>query len=178
MPVGRACAGERGSDLTKSPGGEFVLLEQRPRAQSRAHVLQPARGVRDLPHTPSAQRRQVWLPQGRAPPRGEHGDPRLAYGARRHLPRRPLISRFDGLPRPTGHGSQQQPSRPGRRGAQRATVARGGRLDSGAGRARASRLPRWHGGQGATARPGAEGFTRNSLSVPPEFRPSVLLGTR
>ena len=31
-------------------GGEFVLLEQRPRAQSRAHVLHPApRRVRDLP---------------------------------------------------------------------------------------------------------------------------------
>ena len=26
-------------------GGQFVLLEQRPRAQSRAHVLQPAQGV-------------------------------------------------------------------------------------------------------------------------------------
>jgi hypothetical protein len=26
-------------------GGEFVLLEQRPRAQSRAHVLNPPRGA-------------------------------------------------------------------------------------------------------------------------------------
>ena len=26
-------------------GGEFVLMEQRPRAQSRAHVLTPARGA-------------------------------------------------------------------------------------------------------------------------------------
>jgi hypothetical protein len=26
-------------------GGEFVLMEQRPRAQSRAHVLRPARGA-------------------------------------------------------------------------------------------------------------------------------------
>ena len=26
-------------------GGEFVLVEQRPRAQSRAHVLQPPRGA-------------------------------------------------------------------------------------------------------------------------------------
>ena len=26
-------------------GGEFVLLEQRPRAQSRAHVLRPAQGA-------------------------------------------------------------------------------------------------------------------------------------
>ena len=36
-------------------GGEFVLLEQRPRAQSRAHVLDPAPGrVRDLPHPRTA----------------------------------------------------------------------------------------------------------------------------
>ena len=30
-------------------GGQFVLVEQRPRAQSRAHVLTAARRVRDLP---------------------------------------------------------------------------------------------------------------------------------
>ena len=40
-------------------GGEFVLMEQRPRAQSRAHVLDAAaRRVRDLPDAPAAQRRQ------------------------------------------------------------------------------------------------------------------------
>src|SRR5215208_1573614 len=33
---------ERGTDFE---GGEFVLLEQRPRAQSRAHVLTPPRGA-------------------------------------------------------------------------------------------------------------------------------------
>jgi hypothetical protein len=33
---------EAGTDFD---GGEFVLLEQRPRAQSRAHVLQPPRGA-------------------------------------------------------------------------------------------------------------------------------------
>ena len=33
---------ERGVDFD---GGEFVLLEQRPRAQSRAHVLTPERGA-------------------------------------------------------------------------------------------------------------------------------------
>ena len=39
---------EPGADFD---GGEFVLLEQRPRAQSRAHVIAPAAGrVRDLPH--------------------------------------------------------------------------------------------------------------------------------
>ena len=33
------------SDPDDYAGGEFVLLEQRPRAQSRAHVLRPAQGV-------------------------------------------------------------------------------------------------------------------------------------
>src|SRR5947209_2054723 len=33
---------QRGIDYD---GGEFVLLEQRPRAQSRAHVINPARGA-------------------------------------------------------------------------------------------------------------------------------------
>jgi hypothetical protein len=33
---------QRGEDFD---GGEFVLLEQRPRAQSRAHVLTPPRGA-------------------------------------------------------------------------------------------------------------------------------------
>jgi hypothetical protein len=33
---------ERGTDFE---GGQFVLLEQRPRAQSRAHVVEPARGA-------------------------------------------------------------------------------------------------------------------------------------
>ena len=40
-------------------GGEFVLLEQRPRAQSRAHVLNPARGAFVLfptHHRPNAGR--------------------------------------------------------------------------------------------------------------------------
>ncbi len=41
---------------TDYAGGEFVLMEQRPRAQSRAHVLRPARGAfvifptRERPH--------------------------------------------------------------------------------------------------------------------------------
>jgi hypothetical protein len=41
---------------TDYTGGEFVLMEQRPRAQSRAHVLRPARGAfvifptRERPH--------------------------------------------------------------------------------------------------------------------------------
>jgi uncharacterized protein len=40
-------------------GGEFVLLEQRPRAQSRAHVIQPPRGAFVLfptDHRPNAGR--------------------------------------------------------------------------------------------------------------------------
>ena len=37
-------------------GGEFVLLEQRPRAQSRAHVVPPAaRRLRGLPDPPPAE---------------------------------------------------------------------------------------------------------------------------
>ena len=39
-------------------GGEFVLMEQRPRAQSRAHVLTPPRGAFvDLPDPASARTR-------------------------------------------------------------------------------------------------------------------------
>ena len=44
---------EAGADYT---GGEFVLLEQRPRAQSRAHVVAPAaRAFRDLPDPASVR---------------------------------------------------------------------------------------------------------------------------
>jgi hypothetical protein len=32
-------------------GGEFVLIEQRPRAQSRAHVVKPAQGAFVIFHT-------------------------------------------------------------------------------------------------------------------------------
>jgi hypothetical protein len=42
-------------------GGEFVLLEQRPRAQSRAHVLEPRRGA------------FVIFPTRHRPQRGRHG---------------------------------------------------------------------------------------------------------
>jgi uncharacterized protein len=42
-------------------GGEFVLMEQRPRAQSRAHVLRPARGA------------FVIFPTRERPHRGKHG---------------------------------------------------------------------------------------------------------
>ena len=60
-------------------GGEFVLMEQRPRAQSRAHVLNPPQGrVRDLPHPRAPGARQARLLQGRAAPRREHG-----HGGRR-----------------------------------------------------------------------------------------------
>ena len=41
-------------------GGEFVLLEQRPRAQSRAHVLNPPRGafvIFPSQHRPQAGKR-------------------------------------------------------------------------------------------------------------------------
>lgn len=41
-------------------GGEFVLMEQRPRAQSRAHVLSPPRGafvIFPTRHRPQAGKR-------------------------------------------------------------------------------------------------------------------------
>jgi uncharacterized protein len=46
-------------------GGEFVLLEQRPRAQSRAHVLSPPRGA------------FVIFPTAERPNRGSHGYHRI-----------------------------------------------------------------------------------------------------
>jgi len=46
-------------------GGQFVLLEQRPRAQSRAHVLTPARGA------------FVIFPTQHRPQRGKRGDHRV-----------------------------------------------------------------------------------------------------
>jgi hypothetical protein len=49
---------EPGTDFS---GGEFVLMEQRPRAQSRAHVLRPARGA------------FVIFPTRERPNRGAHG---------------------------------------------------------------------------------------------------------
>ena len=59
-------------------GGEFVLLEQRPRAQSRAHVLRPPRGAFVIfPTQQRPQARQARLPPRRHAPRREHGDPRV-----------------------------------------------------------------------------------------------------
>ena len=54
---------EAGADYT---GGEFVLLEQRPRAQSRAHVLRPPRGA------------FVIFPTRERPNRGSRGYHRVA----------------------------------------------------------------------------------------------------
>jgi hypothetical protein len=53
---------ERGRDFD---GGEFVLVEQRPRAQSRAHVLTPRRGA------------FVIFPTAERPNRGRSGDHRI-----------------------------------------------------------------------------------------------------
>jgi uncharacterized protein len=55
--------GRRGVDFD---GGEFVLLEQRPRAQSRAHVLTPERGA------------FVLFPTAERPNRGANGYHRVA----------------------------------------------------------------------------------------------------
>jgi uncharacterized protein len=53
-----AVLARRGQDFE---GGEFVLLEQRPRAQSRAHVLTPAPGA------------FVIFPTAERPNAGRHG---------------------------------------------------------------------------------------------------------
>ena len=73
-------------------GGEFVLLEQRPRAQSRAHVVRPPRGA------------FVIFPTRERPKQGErgyyrvgmrHGVGTVTRGSSdrvgHHLPRRPLM---------------------------------------------------------------------------------------
>ena len=70
-------------------GGEFVLMEQRPRAQSRAHVLNPPRGAFVIfPTRERPRARQARLLQGRDAPRRQHRHGRLADRARRDLPRR------------------------------------------------------------------------------------------
>jgi hypothetical protein len=51
--------------LVDYEGGQFVLLEQRPRAQSRAHVLTPPRGA------------FVIFPTQQRPQRGKRGDHRV-----------------------------------------------------------------------------------------------------
>jgi hypothetical protein len=63
-------------------GGEFVLLEQRPRAQSRAHVLQPPRGafvIFPTHHRPSAGRKGYYRVGLR------HGVSTIARGSRTAL---------------------------------------------------------------------------------------------
>ncbi|MBS1879228.1 MAG: 2OG-Fe(II) oxygenase [Actinobacteria bacterium] len=63
-------------------GGEFVLLEQRPRAQSRAHVLSPAQGafvIFPTHHRPGAGRRG-WHRAGM-----RHGVSTLTRGSRTAL---------------------------------------------------------------------------------------------
>lgn len=63
-------------------GGEFVLLEQRPRAQSRAHVLDPAQGafvIFPTHHRPGAGKRG-WHRAGM-----RHGASTLAGGSRTAL---------------------------------------------------------------------------------------------
>jgi hypothetical protein len=63
-------------------GGEFVLLEQRPRAQSRAHVLSPAQGafvIFPTHHRPGSGKRR-WHRAGM-----RHGVSTLASGSRTAL---------------------------------------------------------------------------------------------
>ena len=63
-------------------GGEIVLLEQRPRAQSRAHVVTPARGA--LLIFPSVERPQAGT-RGYSRVKLRHGVSTLARGARTTL---------------------------------------------------------------------------------------------
>ena len=75
---------------TDFAGGQFVLVEQRPRAQSRAHVIELERARSDLPD-PRAPGRGLArpLPHDDAPRRRD-GPCRRADHARDHLPRRGL----------------------------------------------------------------------------------------
>ena len=63
-------------------GGEFVLLEQRPRAQSRAHVLRLGRGALTLFTT---RRRPVQGSRGYYRSAMRHGVSTLASGHRTTL---------------------------------------------------------------------------------------------
>ena len=82
-------------------GGQFVLLEQRPRAQSRAHVIDlRARRLPDLPHPPPpGAGHPRLLPRDDAPRRGD-GALGPAHDARGHLPRRRLtgLANFASMP--------------------------------------------------------------------------------
>ena len=82
---------ERGRDYE---GGEVVLVEQRPRAQSRATTIAVAarRGHR-LHQSRTTRARHARRPSGRDAPRGEHADARRALHPRHHLPRRRVVRR-------------------------------------------------------------------------------------
>ena len=73
-------------------GGEFVLIEQRPRAQSRAHVIRPARGAFVIFRRASAPRRARTVSPRRAVTRRLDRHRRVAHRAGHHLPRRPEAS--------------------------------------------------------------------------------------
>ena len=95
-----------GEDFT---GGELVLVEQRPRAQSRAHVVPAESGrVPALPDAPPPGRRDPRrLSRGDAPRRVDRAL-RRAHDAGNHLPRRHLSG--------AGHLAAQglrPPARPG-----------------------------------------------------------------
>ena len=90
-PAHRSCSSEPEPDFT---GGEFVLVEQRPRAQSAAQSVPLApRGGGDLHHAlPARPRRARLVPRGAAA-RGERDPIGGALHARRHLPRRRVARR-------------------------------------------------------------------------------------
>ena len=133
-PLRRGLLPLPGADRPLEPGvdfegGEFVLVEQRPRAQSRAHVIEPAQGafvIFPTHHRPNPGNR---LPPGRPPPRGEHHRERLAHGARGHLPRREVS--WDPLSRAPDPGAVRIPSSPASSAATRTSPsARPGRVET------------------------------------------------
>ena len=74
----------RGQDFD---GGEFVLLEQRPRAQSpRARAEPIPRRVRDLSHCRASEPRQDGISPHRHAARRGHRHPRRTYRAGDHFP--------------------------------------------------------------------------------------------
>ena len=83
---------EPGDDYT---GGEFVVVEQRPRAQSRATVTTIPRGSRGRLHDPRpAGAHQARMVGSADAPRRQHRAHRPAARARPHLPRRGLTSAY------------------------------------------------------------------------------------
>lgn len=93
-------------------GGEFVLAEQRPRAQPGPRPAAPPGRLPDLRHPPAAGRGEARLLPGGDAPRSEHADAGAADNARRDLPRRPLTGLTSGGRRPSSGIQDNEPWEP------------------------------------------------------------------